>query len=164
VIAGSVRYRSHQLIHRTLEAAEADFWNPNARVPICLDARAAHSYFLHIRKWTGMAVAGRTKAQMNETIPTAIDKKELPAIESEPICSMMSKLGYADDRNEHLLPHLRSFYSETDPATRGWSESAGFSLPGWERRPGAPDWVRDGCRTVAGRNGTSQRLTLAHHP
>ena len=51
---------------------------------------------------------------------------------------MMSKLGYADDRNEHWLPHLRFFHSGTDPATWGWSESARFSLPGWERRPGAP--------------------------
>jgi hypothetical protein len=110
---------SHQVFHRAIEAPDSDFWNPKVRVQMCLDVAAAHSYFLHISKWTDMALAGRTKAQMTETITTAIDKKELPAMESGAMCYMMSKLGYAGDSTEHWPPHLMFFYSETDPATWG---------------------------------------------
>ena len=160
MIGSSVGYRSHQLFHRTIEAHDASFWNLNMPVPICLDARAAHSYFLHIAKWTLMAVAGCTKAQMTETITTAIDNRQLPAIESEPVRSRMSKLGYPDDSYEHWLPHLRFFIRKLAQQTEG-SESAWFSAPRRERCLGAPGCIRDCCATVVRRNGISRRLRRA---
>jgi hypothetical protein len=75
-----------------------------------------------------LVLAGRTKAQPEETIAGAIDKKELPAMESGAMCHMMSKQGYAGDSTEHWPPHLMFFYSETDPAT--W----GANLPDSTRR------------------------------
>src|SRR6202023_3896550 len=30
-------------------AADADFWNPKVRVPMCVNAAAARSYLLHVR-------------------------------------------------------------------------------------------------------------------
>jgi hypothetical protein len=63
-------------------AADADFWNPKVRVPICLNAPAARSYLLHLTKETEWGLAGRTQAQMTESITAAIAKKELPAMES----------------------------------------------------------------------------------
>ena len=105
-------------------AADADFWNPKVRVPMCLNAAAARSYLLWDLKATDLILAGRTKAQMEEAIVAAADKKELPAMEAGAMCYMMSKQGYGGDSAPHWPSHLMFFYSQTDPAT--W----GANLPG----------------------------------
>jgi len=105
-------------------APDPDFWNPKVRVPMCFNRAATRSYLLRYFKTTDLILAGRTKAQVDETITAAIDKKELPAMEPGAMCFMMSKQGYAGDSGEHWPPHLMFFYSETDPTT--W----GASLPG----------------------------------
>ena len=131
-------------------------------VPICLDGRAAHSYFLHIAKWALMAVAGCTKAQMTETITTAIDKRQLPAIESEPVRSRMSKLGYPDDSYEHWLPHLRFLFGNWPSKLRG------ANLPG-SPLPGGNDALEHraafGIAVQRWSDGTEYREgSVAHHP
>src|ERR1700735_798288 len=55
-------------------AADADFWNPKVRVPMCVNAPAARSYLLRVTKETEWGLAGRTQAQINEAIPAAIAK------------------------------------------------------------------------------------------
>jgi hypothetical protein len=105
-------------------APDADFWNPKVRVPMCVNAAAAHSYLLRMTKETEWGLAGRTQAQMNESITAAMAKKELPAMESGAMCYMLSKQGYGGDSNPHWPPHLMFFYSDTDPAI--W----GANLPG----------------------------------
>ena len=105
-------------------AADADFWDPKVRVPMCVNGAAARSYLLRITKITGLILAGRTKAQTDETIAAAIAKKELPAMESGAMCYMMSKQGYGGDTVPHWPSHLMFFFSDTDPAT--W----GANLPG----------------------------------
>ena len=63
-------------------APDADFWNPNVRVPMCVNnAAAARTYLLRITKITDLALAGRTPAQVNEAIVAAIARKELPPME-----------------------------------------------------------------------------------
>jgi hypothetical protein len=98
---------------------DPDFWNPKVRVPMCLNAPAARSYLLHLTKETEWGLAGRTQAQMTESITAAIAKKELPAMESGAMCYMLSKQGYAGDSTPHWPPHLMFFYSDTDPAIWG---------------------------------------------
>src|SRR5580658_6820111 len=105
-------------------AADADFWNPKVRVPMCVNAAAAHSYLLHFTKETEWGLAGRTQAQMTESITAAIAKKDLPAMESGAMCYMLSKQGYGGDSTPHWPPHLMFFYSDTNPAI--W----GANLPG----------------------------------
>jgi hypothetical protein len=115
-------------------AADADFWNPKVRVPMCVNAAAARSYLLRIAKITELGLAGRTEAQIteaqiteariNDTIAAAIGRKELPAMESGAMCYMMSKQGYGGETIPHWPPHLMFFQSDTDPAT--W----GANLPG----------------------------------
>jgi hypothetical protein len=100
-------------------ATDSEFWNPNVQVPTCLNAAAARSYFLRIIKKTDLVLAGRTKAQTVETVAAAVDKKELPAMESGAMCYMMSKQGYAGDSTQHWPPHLMFIYSQTDPAIWG---------------------------------------------
>ena len=105
-------------------AADADFWNPKVRVPICLNAAAARTYLLRIAKITDLALAGRTLAQVNEAIVAALARKELPPMEPGAMCYMMSKQGYGGDSVPHWPSHLMFFYSDTDPAI--W----GANLPG----------------------------------
>src|SRR6266404_4765483 len=58
-------------------AADADFWDPKVRVPMCVNAAAAHSYLLRFTRITELILAGRTQAEMTAAIAAAIDKKEL---------------------------------------------------------------------------------------
>jgi len=105
-------------------AADADFWNPKVRVPMCLNAAAARTYLLRITKITELALAGRTLSQVNEALAAAVAKKELPAMEPGAMCYMMGKEGYGGDAAPHWPAHLMFFYSDIDPAI--W----GANLPG----------------------------------
>lgn len=105
-------------------AADADFWDPKVRVPMCVNAAAAHSYLSRITRISELILAGRTKAQTEEAIAAAIDKKELPPMEPGAMCYMMSKQGYGGATLPHWPSHLMFFYSDTDPAI--W----GANLPG----------------------------------
>ena len=105
-------------------AADADYWDPKVRVPICVNAAAARSYLLRLTKETEWGLAGRTPAQMTESITAAIAKKELPAMESGAMCYMLSKQGYGGDSSPHWPPHLMFFYTDADLAS--W----GANLPG----------------------------------
>jgi hypothetical protein len=105
-------------------APDLDFWNPKVRTPICFNAAAARSYLVRNIKRTDLILAGRTKAQTDESIAAAVARKELPAMEPGAMCYMMSKQGYGGDSVKHWPSHLMFFYSQVDPAT--W----GAGLPG----------------------------------
>src|ERR1700722_1820938 len=67
------------LVERSWSSApDPDFWNPKVRTPMCYNAAAAHSYLPRTFKRTDLILAGRTKAQTDEIIAAAVDKKELP--------------------------------------------------------------------------------------
>lgn len=100
-------------------APDPDFWNPKVRTPICYNAAAARAYLPRNIKRTDSILAGRTKAQTDETIAAAVEKKELPAMEPGAMCYMMSKQGYGGDSIAHWPSHLMFFYSGTDLASWG---------------------------------------------
>jgi hypothetical protein len=103
---------------------DPDFWNPNVRGPVCLNAAAAHSYLLRAIKKANLVLAGGTKSQMRETVVAAVDKNELPAMEAGAMGYMLSKQGYLNSRDGHWHPHLMFFYSQAAPGA--W----GADLPG----------------------------------
>ena len=107
-------------------APDADFWNPKVRVPMCVNAAAAHSYLVRMAKETEWGLARHTPAQITEAVSAALAKKELPAMEPGAMCYMLSKLGYGGDSAPHWPPHLMFFFSDTDPAIWG------------ANRPGSP--------------------------
>jgi hypothetical protein len=114
------------LVQRSWTAGsdDPDFWNPKLRAPICFNPAAVRTFVpLTIRK-TELVLAGRSKAQMLEEIKTALDKKDLPALESGAMCYMMSRHGYLNDRDGHWHPHLMFFVPLTE--TAAW----GANLPG----------------------------------
>ncbi len=100
-------------------AADPDFWNPKVRVPMCVNAAAAHSYLLRITKITELALAGQTLPQVNDAMAAAVAKKELPPMEAGAMCYMMSKQGYGGDVAPHWPSHLMFFFSDLDVAAWG---------------------------------------------
>ena len=100
-------------------AADEDYWDPKVRVPICVNAAAARTYLLRVRKIVDLALAGQTLAQVNEVTVAALARKELPAMEPGAMCYMMGKQGYGGASAPHWPPHLMFFYSDTDPAIWG---------------------------------------------
>ena len=105
-------------------AADPDFWNPKVRVPMCLNAPAARSYFRIVAKITDLALTGKTPAQVNAALGAATVSKELPPMEAGALGYMMGKEGYGGDVAPHWPSHIMFFYSDTDPAM--W----GANLPG----------------------------------
>jgi hypothetical protein len=103
---------------------DPDFWNPKLRAPVCLNPPAARFNVPLTLKKTELVLAGRTKVQMFDYISGALDKKELPALESGAMCYMLSKQGYLSSRDGHWHPHLMFFVPLTEPAS--W----GAGLPG----------------------------------
>jgi hypothetical protein len=103
---------------------DPEFWNPKLRAPVCFNPPAARFHVPLTEKKTELVLAGRTKIQVFEYVSSALDKKELPALESGAMCYMMSKQGYLNDRDGHWHPHLMFFIPQTEPAS--W----GTSLPG----------------------------------
>jgi hypothetical protein len=98
---------------------DPNFWNPKLRAPICLNAPAARSYLPLTIKKTELVLAGKSKAQMSESIKAGLDKKELPAPESGAMSYMLSKEGYLGDEVGHWHPHLMFFVPQADAETWG---------------------------------------------
>jgi hypothetical protein len=103
---------------------DPEFWNPKVHSPVCFNPPAARFNVPLTFKKTQLVLAGRTKTQVFENISSALDKKELPALESGAMCYMLSKQGYLNDRDGHWHPHLMFFVQLTEPAS--W----GAGLPG----------------------------------
>lgn len=105
-------------------APDADFWNPKVRIPMCFNAAAVRSYLPNYIEKTNLILAGRTKAQMRKATVAAIDKGQLPAMESGAMCYMLSKDGYGGDSIPHWPPHLMFYFPQIGDAA--W----GANLPG----------------------------------
>jgi len=114
------------LVERSWGAAsdEPDFWNPKIRAPHCFNAPAARTFVTTFLMKTKLALAGKSKAEIVAATAAALDKKELPALESGSMCYMLSKQQYLNDRAMSWHPHLMFFVS--GDAAKSW----GANLPG----------------------------------
>lgn len=100
------------------------FWNPKLRGPICFNPAAARSILPLTIKRTELILAGLSKVQIIDRLKTALDRKELPALESGAMSYMMSKQAYLTDSDGHNMSHLMIYAPLTDGAA--W----GADLPG----------------------------------
>ena len=97
---------------------DAEFWNPKMRAPHCFNAQAARSFAPIYLLKTRLVLEGKSKAEIAQTIATALDKKDLPALEPGAMAYMMSKQQYLNDRGKSWRPHVM-FYSPGD-MTKSW--------------------------------------------
>ncbi|MGC1462582.1 MAG: hypothetical protein WA802_10300 [Terracidiphilus sp.] len=108
------------LVERSWGAAtdEAEFWNPKVRSPICFNRAAAGSFAQIFLMKTKLALKGKSKAEILAATASALDTKELPALEPGAMCYMMSKQQYLNDRGKSWHPHLMFFVS--GDAAKSW--------------------------------------------
>jgi len=114
------------LVERSWGAAtdDPDFWNPKVRAPICFNPPAARTFVPIFLMKTKLVLAGKSKTEIVEATASALDKKELPALEPGAMCYMTSKQQYLSDHDIGWHPHLMFFVP--GDAAKTW----GANLPG----------------------------------
>jgi len=114
------------LVERSWGAAtgQSDFWNPKLRAPICFNPPAARTFAPIFLMKTKLVLAGKSKTEIVQATASALDRKELPALEPGAMCYMMSKQQYLGDRDMRWHPHLMFFV--VGNAEKSW----GANLPG----------------------------------
>jgi hypothetical protein len=85
---------------------DAEFWNPKISAPHCLNAPAAKTYLPIYLMKTRLVLAAKSKAQITEALESAWDEHELPNLEPNAMCYMMSKDQYLQDDGGHWHPHM----------------------------------------------------------
>ena len=108
------------IVERSWGAAtdEPEFWNPKVRAPICFNPPAARSFAPIFLMKTKLVLAGKSKAEIVVAIASALDNKELPALEPGAMCYMTSKQQYLSDRDKSWHPHLMFFVA--GDAAKSW--------------------------------------------
>ena len=105
--------------------ANAEFWNPKVRGPICFNPASARSVLPTYLTRTEWVLAGVGKAQLLERTKAAVASHEVGPPEAGAMCYMLSKGGYlGDDAGGHWRPHLMFF------APRAQASAWGANLPG----------------------------------
>jgi len=97
---------------------DPEFWNPKIRSPICFNPAAARSFAPIFLMKTKLVLAGKSRAEIAAATAAALDKEELPALEPEAMCYMMSKQQYLNDRGMSWHPHVMIFVS--GDAAKSW--------------------------------------------
>ena len=98
---------------------EAEFWNPKMRAPHCFNALAAKSFAQIYLLKTKLVLAGKSKSEIAKAVATALDSKELPALEPGAMAYMMSKQQYLNDQGKNWRSHTM-FFSPGD-MTKSWA-------------------------------------------
>ncbi len=98
---------------------EAEFWNPKMRAPHCFNAQAAKSFAQIYLMKTKLVLAGKSKSEIAKAIATALDDKEIPALEPGAMAYMMSKEQYLNDQAKAWHSHTM-FFSPGD-MTKSWA-------------------------------------------
>jgi hypothetical protein len=106
------------------ETDDPEFWNPKVRAPHCLNAPAAKTYLPIVLLKTKLVLAGKSKTEIARALASARERKELPALEPNAMCYMMSKQQYLSDDDVHWHPHMM-WYVPGD-AAKSWEAN----LPG----------------------------------
>jgi hypothetical protein len=96
-----------------------EFWNPKRRGPVCYNPPAARTVLPITLMRTKLALAGKSKAEMNESMKAEIEKGELPALEPGAMAYMLSKQGHLNDRCGNCFPHLMFYVPVKDAKTWG---------------------------------------------
>lgn len=112
-----------------------EFWNPKIRAPLCFNPPAVRTYLPMTIAKTRLALAGKSEGQILDAINSALDRKEIPALEAGAMSYMLSKQGYLGDKAGHFHPHVMFWAERTDPKSWG-AGLAGSPMTGGEEIPG----------------------------
>ena len=96
-----------------------EFWNPRRRGPVCYNPQAARTVLPITLIRTKLALAAKSKAEMNEGMRAAIEKGELPALEPGAMAYMLSKRGFLNSKCGNCAPYLMFYVPVKDAKTWG---------------------------------------------
>jgi hypothetical protein len=96
-----------------------EFWNPKRLGPVCYNPQAARTLLPILLIRTRLALAGKSKAEMNEGMKAAIEKGELPPLEPSAMAYMLSKQGFLNSKCGNCAPHLMFYVPVKDADTWG---------------------------------------------
>jgi hypothetical protein len=105
-----------------------EFWNPKRRGPVCYNPQAAKTLLPITLIRTKLALAGKSKVEMNEGMKAAIEKGELPALEPGAMAYMQSKQGFLNSICGNCAPHLMFYVTVKDAKTWG-AQALGSDAP-----------------------------------
>jgi hypothetical protein len=97
---------------------DAEFWNPKVRAPHCLNAPAAKTYLPIFLMKTKLVMAAKSKEEIARALKSAWDSNQLPTLEPNAMCYMMSKDQYLQDDGGHWHPHMMWYVS--GDAEKSW--------------------------------------------
>jgi hypothetical protein len=100
-----------------------EFWNPKMRAPHCFNVAAARTAAPIYLMKSKLVLAGKSPKEIAAATASALDRKDIPAVEPGAMAYMMSKQQYLGDRDMSWHPHVMFFFAG-DPA-KGW----GAELP-----------------------------------
>jgi hypothetical protein len=108
------------IVERSWGAAtdQPEFWNPKLRAPHCFNPAAARTFLPIFLMKTKLVLAGKSKTEIVQATASALDKKELPALEPGAMCYMLSKQQYLNDDGKNWHPHLMFFVAGN--AEKSW--------------------------------------------
>ncbi len=114
------------IVERSWGAATDDpeFWNPKMRAPHCFNQAAARTFAPIFLMKTKLVLAGKSKAEIAAATASALDTKELPALEPGAMCLHDVEAAVFERRGKSWHPHLMLFVS--GDAAKSW----GADLPG----------------------------------
>ncbi|MGD0798617.1 MAG: hypothetical protein ABR910_12930 [Acidobacteriaceae bacterium] len=98
---------------------DPEFWNPKMRAPHCFNAAAARTFAPIYLLKTRLVLAGKSQKQIAAATASALDRKELPALEPGAMAYMMSKQQYLDDQGMSWHPHTMFFFA--GDAAKSWA-------------------------------------------
>src|ERR1700721_2856163 len=87
-----------------------EFWNPKRIGPVCYNTQAARTLLPITLIRTKLALAEKSKAEMNEGMKAAIEKGELPVLEPGGMAYMLSKQGFLNSRCGNCPPLSMFFF------------------------------------------------------
>jgi hypothetical protein len=91
------------------ETNDPEFWNPKVSAPICVNAPAARTYLPIVLMKAKLVLAKKSKIEIGQAVKAALDSRELPSLEPNAMCYMMSKHQYLSDDDMHWHPHMMWF-------------------------------------------------------
>jgi hypothetical protein len=90
---------------------DPEFWNPRMRAPHCFNAAAARTFAPIYLMKSKLVLAGKSQKEIAAATASALDRKELPALEPGAMAYMMSKQQYLGDQDMSWHSHTMFFFA-----------------------------------------------------
>jgi hypothetical protein len=124
--------------------ADAEFWNPKFRAPICHNRAAARTVLPGYIERTGWVLAGVSTSEMIARTRVELSSKTFMLPEPGAMSYMMSKQGHLHDADGHWHPHVMLYLANTEAAA--WGANLGGSPI---LADGAPIFAQEGSSEPA---------------